>query len=202
MFKSLGISGKTDCIVQYHIYNIYIYIYIYIYIAIHSLPTYNTLARVTTPILDQSAKLAIIFVHPKDMWLTGPDSGSLMSKWFRPYLVVLTRGITADLSFRREYCDRFSAKRFSIKVGAMLLTISNTSRAIVFTLFICRYPVPTVLAAILLECMYHWLLVPNTGKIHDKRICPTVGSFVFFSRCLYFFSVALVPSLSALFVPM
>ena len=103
-----------------------------------------------TPILDQSAKLAIIFVHPKDMWLTGPDSGSFMSKWCRPYLVVLTRGITADLSLRIEYCDRFSAKRFSIKVGAMLLTISNTSRAILFTLFLCRYPAPAV--AQLVEC--------------------------------------------------
>ena len=53
--------------------------------------------------------------------------------------MVLARGITADLSFRREYCERFSAIMFSIKVGAMLLTILNTSRAISFTLFICRY---------------------------------------------------------------
>ena len=58
------------------------------------------------------------------------------AKEFRPYLFVLARGITADLSFRREYCDRFSAIRFSIKVGAMLLTILNMSRAISFTLFI------------------------------------------------------------------
>ena len=51
--------------------------------------------------------------------------------------MVLARGITADLSFRREHCERFSAIMFSIKVGAMLLTILNTSRAISFTLFIC-----------------------------------------------------------------
>ena len=58
------------------------------------------------------------------------------AKEFRPYLVVLARDITAGLSFRREYFDCFSAIRFSIKVGAMLLTILNTSRAIYFTLLI------------------------------------------------------------------
>ena len=59
--------------------------------------------------------------------------------------MVLALGITADLSFRREYGERFSAIRFSIKVGAMLVTILTTSRAISFTLFICRYSAPAVL---------------------------------------------------------
>ena len=62
-------------------------------------------------------------------------------------LVVFARGTTVVFSFRRQYCERFSAIRFSIKVGAMLLTILNTSRAISFTLFIRReaYSSPAVL---------------------------------------------------------
>ena len=36
--------------------------------------------------------------------------------------MVFARGTTAVFSFRRQYCERFSAIRFSIKVGAMLIT--------------------------------------------------------------------------------
>ena len=61
---------------------------------------------------------------------------------------MLARGITAELSFRREYCERLSAMRFSTTVGAILLTILNTSRAISFTLFICRYSAPSGLEEI------------------------------------------------------
>ena len=49
-------------------------------------------------------------------------------------VVVLTRFITADLSFRREYCERFSAIMFSINVVALLL-ISNTSPVIFLNYF-------------------------------------------------------------------
>ena len=45
-----------------------------------SLPTYNTLARGTRPVLDQSAKLSIIFVHPKHTRQAVPDLGSFVGK--------------------------------------------------------------------------------------------------------------------------
>ena len=62
-----------------------------------------------------------------------------------------------------------------------------------------RFTIP--LTAIRFEFLYPWILLPNTGNIPDK-ICPTLGCFVFFSRFLYFSTIAVVPSLSALFVPM
>ena len=58
------------------------------------------------------------------------------------------------------------------------------------------------LTLILLEFLYPWLLVPNTGKLLDKISCPTLVSFIVFSRLQYFFTIAVVPSLSVLFVPM
>ena len=54
----------------------------------------------------------------------------------------------------------------------------------------------------LLEFLWPWLLVPNTGKTPDKMIWPSLTGFVFFSRVLFFSTIAVVPSLSALFVPM
>ena len=45
-----------------------------------SLSTHNTLARGTRPVLDQSAKLSIIFVHPKHIRQAVPDRGSFVSK--------------------------------------------------------------------------------------------------------------------------
>ena len=63
-----------------------------------------------------------------------------------------------------------------------------------------RFAIP--LTAIRFEFLYPWILLPNTGKIPDKIICPTLACFVFFRRFLYFSTIAVVPSLSALFVPM
>ena len=63
-----------------------------------------------------------------------------------------------------------------------------------------RFTIP--LNAIRFEFLYPCILLPNTGKIPDKMICPILACFVFFSRFLYFSSIAVVPSLSALFVPM
>ena len=51
------------------------------------------------------------------------------------------------------------------------------------------------------EFMYPCLLFPTTGKIPDMILCSTLACFVFFSRSLYFSTIAVVPSLSALFVP-
>ena len=59
-----------------------------------------------------------------------------------------------------------------------------------------------LLTAIRFEFLYPCILFPNTGKIRDKMIWPTLACFVFFSRFLYFSTIAVVPSLSALFVPM
>ena len=52
-----------------------------------------------------------------------------------------------------------------------------------------------------LRIWYPCILFPNTGKIPDKMICPALACFVFFSRFLYFSTIAVVPSLSVLFVP-
>ena len=38
---------------------------------------------------------------------------------------------------------------------------------------------------ILLEFLYHWILLSNTGKLSYKMICPTLVCFVFFSRFHY-----------------
>ena len=62
-----------------------------------------------------------------------------------------------------------------------------------------RFTIP--LTAILFEFLYPCILFPNTGKIPDKMICPALACFVFFSRFLYFSTIAVVPSLSMLFVP-
>ena len=62
-----------------------------------------------------------------------------------------------------------------------------------------RFTIP--LTAILFEFLYPCILFPNTGKIPDKIICPALACFVFFSRFLYFSTIAVVPSLSVLFVP-
>ena len=45
-----------------------------------SLSTHNTLARGTRPVLDQCAKLSIIFVHPKHIRQAVPDPGYFVSK--------------------------------------------------------------------------------------------------------------------------
>ena len=45
-------------------------------------------------------------------------------------------------------------------------------------------------------------LLPNTGRISDRMICSTLAYFVFFISFLYLYTIAVVPSLSALFVPM
>ena len=58
------------------------------------------------------------------------------------------------------------------------------------------------LTAICFEFLYPCILFPNTGKIPDKMICPTLACFVFFSMFLNFSTIAVVPSLSALFVLM
>ena len=42
---------------------------------------------------------------------------------------------------------------------------------------------------------------PVSPKIPDKIICPNLACFVFFSSFLYFSTIAVVPSLSVLFVP-
>ena len=63
-----------------------------------------------------------------------------------------------------------------------------------------RFTIP--LTATRFEFLYPCILFPNTGTIPDKMICPTLACFVFFSRFLYFSTIAVVPSLSALFVPM
>ena len=63
-----------------------------------------------------------------------------------------------------------------------------------------RFTIP--LTAIRFEFLYPRILFPNTGKIPDKIICPTLACFVFFSRFLYFSTIAVVPSLFVLFVPM
>ena len=57
------------------------------------------------------------------------------------------------------------------------------------------------LTAILFEFLYPWILFPHTGNIPDKMICPNLACFVFFSSFLYFSTIAVVPSLSVLFVP-
>ena len=57
------------------------------------------------------------------------------------------------------------------------------------------------LTVIRFEFLYPRILFPNTGKMHDKMICPTLACFVFVSRFLYFSTIAVVPPLSALFVP-
>ena len=57
------------------------------------------------------------------------------------------------------------------------------------------------LTAILFEFLYPWILFPHTGNITDKMICPNLACFVFFSSFLYFSTIAVVPSLSVLFVP-
>ena len=57
------------------------------------------------------------------------------------------------------------------------------------------------LTAILFEFLYPWILFPHTGIIPDKMICPNLACFVFFSSFLYFSTIAVVPSLSVLFVP-
>ena len=49
------------------------------------------------------------------------------------------------------------------------------------------------LTAILFEFLYPWILFPNTGRIPDQIICPTLACFVFFSRFLYFSTIAVVP---------
>ena len=58
------------------------------------------------------------------------------------------------------------------------------------------------LIAIRFEFLYPSILLPNTGRITDRMICSTIASFVFFSSFLYLSTMAVVPSLSALFVPM
>ena len=63
-----------------------------------------------------------------------------------------------------------------------------------------RFTIP--LTAIRFEFLYPWIMFPNTGKIPDNMICPILSCFVFFSRFLYFSTIDVVPSLSALFVPM
>ena len=62
-----------------------------------------------------------------------------------------------------------------------------------------RFTIP--LTAIRFEFLYPWILLPNTGKIPDKIIRPTLACFVLFSRFMYFSTIAVVPFLSALFVP-
>ena len=59
-----------------------------------------------------------------------------------------------------------------------------------------------LLTAIRFKLLYSCLLFPTTGKIPDMMICSTLACFVFFRRALYFSTIAVVPSLSALFVPM
>ena len=58
-----------------------------------------------------------------------------------------------------------------------------------------------LLTAILFEFLYPWILFPHTGNIPDKMICPNLACFVFFSSFRYFSTIAVVPSLSVLFVP-
>ena len=73
----------------------------------------------------------------------------------------------------------------------------------------CTYPTSSSLqsrstiplTAILFEFLYPWILFPHTGNIPDKMICPNLACFVFFSSFLYFSTIAVVPSLSVLFVP-
>ena len=55
--------------------------------------------------------------------------------------------------------------------------------------------------AIRFEFLYPCILFPNTGRIPDRMICPTLACFVFFSKFLSFSTIAFVLSLSALFVP-
>ena len=57
------------------------------------------------------------------------------------------------------------------------------------------------LIAIRFESLYPSIMLPNTGRIPDRMICPTLASFFFFSSFLYLSTIAVVPSLSALFVP-
>ena len=63
-----------------------------------------------------------------------------------------------------------------------------------------RFTIPFI--AIRFEFLYPSILLPNTGRIPDRMICPTLASFVFLSSLLYLSTIAVVPSLSALFVPM
>ena len=63
-------------------------------------------------------------------------------------------------------------------------------------------PLHHPLIAIRFEFLYPSILLPNTGWIPDRMICSTLASFVFFSSFLYLSTIAVVHSLSALFVPM
>ena len=62
-----------------------------------------------------------------------------------------------------------------------------------------RFTIP--LTATRFEFLYPRILLPNTGTIPGKMTCPTLACFVFFSIFLYFSTIDVVPSLSALFVP-
>ena len=71
------------------------------------------------------------------------------------------------------------------------------------------YPTPSSLqsrstipfTAILFEFLHPCILFPNTGKIPNMMISPTLACFVFFSSFLFFSTIAVVPSLSVSFVP-
>ena len=57
------------------------------------------------------------------------------------------------------------------------------------------------LIAILQQFQYLWPLLPITGKIPDIITCSTSVCLSVRTNCLYFLTIAIVPSLSALLVP-
>ena len=93
--------------------------------------------------------------------------------------------------------------RALITLSGVFITLSGTyysiGRLLHYRLVQSRSTIP--LTAILFEFLYPWIMFPNIGRIPDMIICPALACFVIFSRCLYFSTIAFVPSSNVLFVP-